>query len=119
MIKENGQQEADPASNYTDLLKKVTMEDVIYLAAKALEEMQPSPLQMSWQKLWPNMQQENEQSNNKPANDAEFFQVFQQLEGCAKVEENYISERINSDISQVLNKNKIITVCTANVELQL
>ncbi|KAJ8887326.1 hypothetical protein PR048_013541 [Dryococelus australis] len=36
--------------------------------------------------------------NQQTANDdADFVQVFQQLEGCADVKENYISERMNSD----------------------
>lgn len=101
-----------------DLLNKFTMKDVIYLAAEGWEEIQPSTLQKSWKKLWPNMPlpQESEQAVNQPANDAEFVQVSQRLEGCAEVEETIISKWIYSDIGQVLNEDKIIAVCTANIE---
>lgn len=60
---------------------------------------------------------ESEQAKNQPANDAKFIQVFQQLEGGAKVEETDISQWINSDSDfghQVLKEDK--NVCTANIE---
>lgn len=73
------QQEADQSANFMDLLKKVTIKTVIYLAAEAWEEIKPSTLQKSWKKLWPSIPQENqEQDENQPTanDDTDFVQVF-------------------------------------------
>jgi len=53
------QQEANPFDNLMDLLKKVTIKTVLYLAAEAWEEIKPETIQKSWENLWPNIPQEN------------------------------------------------------------
>lgn len=119
------QQEADPSANFMDLLKKVTIKTVIYLAAEAWEEIKPSTLQKSWKKLWPSIPQENQgQDENQPTanDDADFVQVFQQLEGCADVEESDISEWMNSDNDighQVLSEDEIVEACIANTATEI
>lgn len=75
------------------------MKTVFYLAPKAWKEIKPETLQKTWKKLWPNIPQEIYEGNeNQPNsnNDFNFIQVFQELEGCADVEESDISEWIST-----------------------
>lgn len=73
------QQEANPFVNFMDLLKKVTIKTVLYLAAEAWEEIRQQTLQKSCKKLWPNIPQEiygrDETTSNE---DTDFIQVFQE-----------------------------------------
>lgn len=117
------QQEANPLVNFMDLLKKVTIKTVLYLAAEAWEGVKPETIQKSWKKLWPNIPQKNyirdETTSNK---DTDFIQVFQELEGCAEVEANDIAEWINGDNDvgyQVLSDDEIVNACIENIEIEV
>lgn len=42
-----------------DLLKKITIKTVMYLAAELWEEIKPETLKKNWKKLWPEILEEN------------------------------------------------------------
>ena len=73
----------------------------------------------------PSIPQKNQgQDENQPTanDDADFVQVFQQLEGCANVEESDISEWMNSDNDighQVLSEDEIVEACIANTATEI
>jgi len=117
------QQGANPLVNFMDLLKKVTIKTVLYLAAETWEGVKPETLQKSWKKLWPNIPQESYRRDETTSNeDTDFIQVFQELEGCAEVEANYISEWINGDTDvghQVLSDDEIVNACIENIEIEV
>jgi hypothetical protein len=117
------QQEANPLVNFMDLLKKVTIKTVLYLAAEAWEGVKSETFQKSWKKLWPNIPQENYRRDETTSNeDTDFIQVFQELEGCAEVEANDISEWINGDTDvghQVLSDDEIENACIENIEIEV
>jgi len=73
--------------------------------------------------LWPNIPQENYERDKITSNeDTDFIQVFQELERCADVEENDISEWINSDTDvdhQVLSEDEIANACIENTETEI
>jgi len=106
-----------------DLLKKVTIKTVLYLATEAWEGVKPETLQKNWKKMWPNIPQENYRRDETTSNeDTDLVQVFQELEGCAEVEVNYISERINGDTDvghQVLSDDEIVNACIENIEIEV
>ncbi|KAF0703573.1 jerky protein-like, partial [Aphis craccivora] len=117
------QQEANPLVNFMDLLKKLTIKTVLYLAAEAWEGVKPETIQKSWKKLWPNIPQENYRRDETTSNkDTDFIQVFQELEGCAEVEANDIAEWINGDNDvgyQVLSDDEIVNACIENIEIEV
>ncbi|XP_050530454.1 jerky protein homolog-like isoform X1 [Daktulosphaira vitifoliae] len=115
------QQLANPLVNFLDLLKNVTIKTILYLVAKAWEEIKPETLQKSWEKMWPNIPPENYGQDETTSNeDIDFIQVFKELKGCVDVEENDISEWINSDTDvshQVLSEDDIVNTCIENTKI--
>ncbi|XP_025420067.1 jerky protein homolog-like [Sipha flava] len=91
------QQEANPLVNFMDLLKKVTIKTVLYLAAEGWEG-----IKKHFKKVGKNF--------------------FQELKGCADVKVNDISEWINGDTDvghQVLSEDEIVNACIENIEIEV
>ncbi|XP_060855612.1 jerky protein homolog-like [Metopolophium dirhodum] len=93
------------------------------LPQKRGKELSQKHFKKSWKKCWPNIPQENYRRDETTSNeDTDFIQVFQELEGCAEVETNDISECINGDTDvghQVLSDDEIVNACIENIEIEV
>lgn len=103
------------------VLKSVNMKDVVYMSAKAYDEIPPSTFVKSWKKLWPNIEDKIDQANttadepnnilvNEPDDNAALLHDLRQLPNCGPIVEEDVLEWINSEKelhNEVLNDDEI------------
>uniref|UniRef100_A0A1B6JVI3 HTH CENPB-type domain-containing protein n=1 Tax=Homalodisca liturata TaxID=320908 RepID=A0A1B6JVI3_9HEMI len=114
--------ETDDSLDLTKVLKSVNMKDVVYMSAKAYDEIPPSTFVKSWKKLWPNIEDSVDQNNTtadepnnildgEPDDNAALLHDLQQLPNCGPIVEEDVLEWINMEKeldNEVLNDDEIV-----------